>query len=124
MSVGRCQSVGVPLSTSFFFLGLAKPVSTEVRLSSNARRIGLPSLVVFIAFSTRPMDVRRRGYLWGKLYRISGSSRLHVNPENPEILFTEILFTTYSVTTAANEIDLTVESLGASIDWKVSAVGL
>src|SRR5688572_11334787 len=51
MLSGRCQRIGVPVSASFFFLDLARPVSIEVRLSisANSKRVRI-ILVVFINF--------------------------------------------------------------------------
>src|SRR6185503_5726347 len=49
---GRCQRTGVPVNDSFFFLGLAKPVSIEEMLTSRAKTISVRSArMVFIASS-------------------------------------------------------------------------
>jgi hypothetical protein len=45
--------MGVPVGTSFFFLGLARPVSSEVRHSSSARTISVRSF--FVLCMTSPV---------------------------------------------------------------------
>src|SRR5262249_15065824 len=96
---GRCQRIGVPVKASFFFLGLAKPVSIEEMLRSRAKTISVRNArIVFIA-SSGGQGIHNRGYGGsGEVYLINAGS--------------------------IHKILLTVECLRASHDWHISAVGL
>src|SRR5215213_6575456 len=103
MSVGRCQRIGVPAGTSFFFLDLARPVSIEVRLSSNARSTSIRSFFdLYIAFSAA------RSAAWG-LLRERGDSSDYCCSVDTRVL---------------NEIGLAIERLHAMRNRSVASIGL
>src|ERR1044072_3379627 len=118
---GRCQRTGVPVKDSFFFLGLARPVSIEVILTSRATTISVRSArMVFIAFSAATKFSKGANRGSNKGTGLQDEQDLQDSSCESCKSCNHVLINTGAI----HKILLTVAGVRASLYGRVSAVGL